>query len=103
MGNKISVESLADPTLDSRIKSIDGFDYAVCRRIFEMRKVWLILPVMILGYIVALKLNASDEKVQGDNPTALDKALMGLKLSASQKALEGLVSKNFALIEKAGE
>ena len=103
MGNKIPVESLADPTLDSRIKSIDGFDYAVCRRIFEMRKVWLILPVMVLCYIVTLKLNASDEKAQGGNPTARDKALMGLKLSASQKALEGLVSKNFALIEKAGE
>ena len=66
-----------------------------------MRKVWLILPVALLCYLVVL--NASDETTSKGNASGIDKALMGLKLSASQKSLEGLVSNDFVLIEKAGE
>ncbi len=60
-----------------------------------MRKVWLILPVCSV-HIVALKLNASDETAPRGNPTALDKALMGLKTLRLPEALEGLVSKKLS-------
>ncbi len=57
-----------------------------------------------LGLIVAVAYGfAAAEPGKVPNTQNSDEALMALKLASSQKALEGLVEKDFVLIRKAGE
>ena len=56
------------------------------------------------GLIVAVAYGfAAAEPGKVPNTQNSDEALMALKLASSQKALEGLVEKDFVLIRKAGE
>lgn len=69
-----------------------------------MKRFWPLLPVIAVALlVVCFGLTAADQPGRSKNLNGSDQALMALKLSSSQKTLEGLVEKDFNLIRKAGE
>lgn len=72
------------------------------KRIWNFRGLTLLLlaGLVLIAYGVAV---ADQQPGKVPNVVSNDEALMALKLASSQKALEGLVEKDFVLIRKAGE
>jgi len=66
-----------------------------------MKRYLILLPVVMI-VVAGLKLTASGHQAEPKPAGRQDKALMGLKLSAMEATLEGLVNKDFAAIRKAG-